>query len=172
MEVKPSSGKPLGSRSYMDAELSPYTVYPFSKVQTHQLKTLGKAKWLPFQKVAEGEQEACGTRPTDRHPPKAAPHLGYNGIEPCLTPGIVSRVGVQHSAPVQEVRHSIRWSEQPCLAAQKTNWQRDPVLSQPRKNHWFCRIKWQRISQYFQGQTDYPKVVPHSLGVFTKLNGT
>lgn len=101
MDMKPSSGKPLGSRSFTDAELNLYTVYPFSKVQTHQLKTLGKAEWLPFQKVAEGEQEACGTRPTDRHPPKAAPHLGYNGIEPCLTPGIVSRIGVQHPAPVQ-----------------------------------------------------------------------
>lgn len=39
IEAKPSSRKPLGSRRYMDAELNLYTIYPFSKMQTHKLKT-------------------------------------------------------------------------------------------------------------------------------------
>ena len=42
----------------------------------------------------------------NRHPQKAAPHLGYNGIKPCLTPGIVPRVGVQHPAPIHEMRQT------------------------------------------------------------------
>lgn len=67
-----------------------------------------KAEWLPSQKVAEGMQEACGTmRHTEQTPSqKAAPHLGYNGIKPCLTPGIVPRVGVQHPAPIREMRQT------------------------------------------------------------------
>lgn len=54
-------------------------------------------------------QEACGPmRHTEQTPlfSKAAPHLGYNGIKPCLTPGIVPRVGVQHPAPIREMRQT------------------------------------------------------------------